>query len=216
MTTGPELIAEAEKFIGVPYKWGGTTPNGFDCSGFTQYVYHQLGITLPRTSQEQYKATERIDASQLQAGDLVFSEMANDGPGHVAMYVGTQNQNTVAGARFGLSTPMVIEAPHTGDRVKYLPMSQVGATSYGRAKGTSVATDGQGGSDITNALGSLFSFPSQIIDYAKQATDNATKAMEWFDAFFQPSTYVRLGAGSIGIVFLIAGLATLLFAGQTS
>lgn len=210
MATGLDLISEAQKFLGVPYKWGGTTPGGFDCSGFTQYVYKQLGITLPRTSEEQYAATTRINAPDLQPGDLVFSEMSSNGPGHVGMYVGDIAQTGAAGARFGLTTsPMVIEAPHTGDKVKYLPLSQFGATSYGRVKGTTTAPVAQAGSDIVNGL---ISWPTSIIDYAKQATHNATTALSWAEAFFQPTTYVRLGAGSLGMLFLIAGLATLLFA----
>jgi hypothetical protein len=210
MATGLDLISEAAKFLGVPYKWGGTSPNGFDCSGFTQYVYKQLGLTLPRTSQDQYHATTRINASELQPGDLVFSEMGSDGPGHVGMYVGSIAQSGAAGARFGLTTsPMVIEAPHTGDKVKYIPLSSFGATGYGRVKGSTIASVTEKGSDITN---SLISWPSSIIDYAKQATQNASTALGWADAFFEPTTYVRIGAGGLGLVFLIAGLGTLLIA----
>lgn len=210
MATGLQILTEAQKFLGVPYKWGGTTPAGFDCSGFVQYVYKQLGIALPRTSEEQYAATTRIKESELQPGDLVFSEMGKSGPGHVGVYAGTLPEAGAAGARFGLSgSPMVIEAPHTGEKVKYVSLAGFGATSFGRVKGATVARAAEPGSDITNAL---ISWPSSIVDYAKQAADNASQTLKWADAFFQPSTYVRLGAGAFGMVFLIAALGMFLFA----
>lgn len=92
---GLQIVEEARKYKGTPYEWGGDDPGGFDCSGFTQYVYKQCGISIPRTSSEQYKdssASERItDINQLQPGDLVFftgSDGSKTNPGHVGIYVG--------------------------------------------------------------------------------------------------------------------------------
>ena len=79
---GGTYSAIALRYIGVPYVYGGTTPDGFDCSGFTQYVYAQVGISLPRTSDAQRYAGVVVPASQAQPGDLIWS------PGHVGIYLG--------------------------------------------------------------------------------------------------------------------------------
>jgi len=69
---GSSVLAVAARYVGVPYLYGGTSPRGFDCSGFTGYVYRQLGFSLPRTANEQMLATRRISRSEAQPGDLVF------------------------------------------------------------------------------------------------------------------------------------------------
>ncbi|ANA80276.1 NLP/P60 protein [Paenibacillus vortex V453] len=74
--------------IGVSYKTGGTTTNGFDCSGFTTYVYKKLGLSLPRTSTAQYKVGTAVSKSNLKAGDLVFFNTSGKGVSHVGIYVG--------------------------------------------------------------------------------------------------------------------------------
>ena len=93
------LIEFAKKFIGTPYIFGGTTPNGFDCSGFVQYVYkNALGINISRTTKTQIKDGKEVGRNELQPGDLVFPT-----PDHVTLYIGN-NQ--------------VIHAPKPGDHVK--------------------------------------------------------------------------------------------------
>lgn len=83
------LISYGAKFQGTPYVWGGTTPRGFDCSGFTSYVYKNVtGKTLPRTSGAQYSSSKKISKSQLQAGDLVFFSVGSSRITHVALYAG--------------------------------------------------------------------------------------------------------------------------------
>jgi cell wall-associated NlpC family hydrolase len=69
---GSSVLTIAARYVGTPYVYGGTTPRGFDCSGFTGHVYRQLGISLPRTANEQMKATRQISRSEARAGDLVF------------------------------------------------------------------------------------------------------------------------------------------------
>jgi peptidoglycan DL-endopeptidase CwlO len=84
-----DLIRYAEQFIGLPYVWGGTSPNpGFDCSGFTQYVYAHFGVQLPRTSQEQFAQGIAVSRSELQPGDLVFFSTYAPGATHVGIYIG--------------------------------------------------------------------------------------------------------------------------------
>ncbi len=88
-TTGSQIVTTAKKYIGVPYVWGGSTPSGFDCSGFTQYVFKAHGITLPRTTKQQYAAGTSVSKSELKQGDLVFFDNTyTTGISHVGIYVG--------------------------------------------------------------------------------------------------------------------------------
>ncbi|SOC42764.1 C40 family peptidase [Ureibacillus acetophenoni] len=78
---GEEVSAVAKTYVESPYEWGGTTPKGFDASGFTQYVYKNAAtkMNIPRTSALQYKMGESVKDSELQAGDLVFYETGEKG-----------------------------------------------------------------------------------------------------------------------------------------
>ena len=83
------ILTYAGQFVGTPYVWGGTTPRpGFDCSGFTQYVFSHFGIALNRTSQAQYLQGVAVARSELQPGDLVFFQTYARGATHVGIYVG--------------------------------------------------------------------------------------------------------------------------------
>lgn len=84
---GDAVIQIASKYAGVSYTRGGTTPSGFDCSGFTSYVFNQVGVSLPRTSGEQAAWSDRVAESQRQVGDLMFWT-DRGGVHHVAIYAG--------------------------------------------------------------------------------------------------------------------------------
>lgn len=83
-----EMIDYAHKFKGVPYVFGGNTPKGFDCSGYTKYVFAKAGVTLPRMAEEQYKVGKKVSRGQLKAGDLVFFETYEPGISHSGIYIG--------------------------------------------------------------------------------------------------------------------------------
>lgn len=84
------LINKAKNFIGLPYRFGGTSPvSGFDCSGFMQYVYKQnADLDLPRTSQAMASAGHYVSRDQLKAGDMVFFRTHGGSISHVGMYIG--------------------------------------------------------------------------------------------------------------------------------
>ena len=110
-----QLLAEASRLAGVPYVYGGTTPSGFDCSGFTSYVFAQAGKIIPRTSAAQAAAAVPVSGDELRVGDLIFYSPGGS-VSHVAIYAGNG---------------MVWEAPGSGGQVRYAPIWDV-SRSYGR------------------------------------------------------------------------------------
>ena len=98
-----QIVSEAKKYIAVPYSWGGSTPAGFDCSGFVQYVFNQCGITVPRTTELQVQVGNYIAKSKLQLGDLVFLQNTyRAGVSHVGIYIGN-NQMIHASSSKGVT-----------------------------------------------------------------------------------------------------------------
>ena len=83
---GNAVLEMAARYVGVPYRSGGTSPKGFDCSGFTQYVFGKLGISLPRTSSSQKGAGTIVSRKDAKPGDLIWS------PGHISIYAGDNQQ----------------------------------------------------------------------------------------------------------------------------
>ena len=107
--TGSAAVALAQTFLGTPYKWGGTTPTGFDCSGLVQYVYAKQGVTLPRVAEQQAHVGTPIPPENLAPGDAVFFADRTGYIHHEGMYVGNG---------------YFIHAPHTGDVIKISSLSE--------------------------------------------------------------------------------------------
>jgi cell wall-associated NlpC family hydrolase len=85
---GIRLVEDAAQFLGTPYKYGGSGPGGFDCSGFSSYIYSRAGISLPRTAAAQYSVGVAVAQSDLQPGDLLFYAGGGSGIDHVGIYAG--------------------------------------------------------------------------------------------------------------------------------
>ena len=87
------LVSYAKQFMGIRYKWGGTTTKGFDCSGFTQYIMRHYGVSIPRVSREQAQGGVSVKKDSLRVGDLVFfaRSASNRTINHVGIYVGSGN-----------------------------------------------------------------------------------------------------------------------------
>lgn len=102
--TADQVIAEALRLRGTPYVWAGERPDGFDCSGFTRYVYGKVGVAMDHSTYAQRDAFPAVERSDLRRGDLVFFS----GTGHVGIYMGS--------GRF-------IHSPRSGDVVKVSRLS---------------------------------------------------------------------------------------------
>jgi cell wall-associated NlpC family hydrolase len=85
---GYALTGTALALRGIPYRNGGSDPSGFDCSGFTQYVFAQHGVNLPRDVRAQYRVGKSVKPEDLAAGDIVFFTTTEPGPSHVAIAIG--------------------------------------------------------------------------------------------------------------------------------
>jgi hypothetical protein len=102
----------AERFVGIPYRWGGNTVvDGMDCSGFTRAVYNLCGVNIPRTSMEQFKVGQSVNKDELTDGDLVFFGGSENHITHVGIYVGNN--------RF-------VHAPKRGDDIKISSITENG------------------------------------------------------------------------------------------
>ena len=214
--TGQSVVADAQKFLGVPYLWGGTSPTqGVDCSGLVQDVYAEVGISLPRTSQEQATVGEPVASlADAQPGDLVFFPGADgtaSAPGHVGIYIGNGE---------------MIDAPFTGADVRVDPVGTptavrrvigvVGATTpvaqaadIAGALGASATssappgTPGPAGTAATSGpagtSGTSGPSSSDDADFASAAAtygvpENLLKAVAGAESAFQPSAVSSAGA----------------------
>ena len=122
--TGDEIVAKAKQYLGVPYRYGGASPSGFDCSGFVYYVYRNLGINISRTQSVMYSQGTPVSKSALKPGDLVFFKNTyKSGISHVGIYVGNGQ---------------FIHSPSSGKVVSYADLNSTYYTNhyYGAARYT--------------------------------------------------------------------------------
>ncbi|WP_369136743.1 transglycosylase SLT domain-containing protein [Modestobacter versicolor] len=209
--SGAEVVGAASKYLGVPYKWGGTDPaTGLDCSGFTQRVYADLGISIPRTSSQQATAGRPVASlAEAQPGDLVFFDNTSSRAGidHVGLYIG--------GGK-------MIAAPQEGEVVKVqdvgnptlirrvLPDRASAATTPAPAAGGSVA--GVPYADLFNQAGARHGVaPALLAAVAKTESGFNSSAVSPAGATglmqFMPATAKGLGVDATDPASAIDGAA---------
>ncbi len=207
--SGSAVVADAAKYLGVPYQWGGTSPStGFDCSGLVQTVFADLGVSLPRTSQEQATSGVAVPSlAQAQPGDLVFfagSDGTATSPGHVGIYIGNGQ---------------MIDAPQTGSTVQVQAVGQpvairriVQANQGGSISQTSAGTVlAASNGSVTNAAMDALGVPSSyqpLFESAGQAygvSPVLLAAVAKQESGFNPTA--QSGAGALGLMQLMPATA---------
>ena len=198
--SGDSISKEIISLEGDPYRYGGTTPGGFDCSGMVQYALTKLGVKgVPRTSEAQWAWVQKIQSKDLAPGDLVFAQFPGDNasPGHVGVYVG--NGRVVSA-----------EDPAHGVGVSTLSSWGSHIVGYGRVPSSSAGTQtatldsfnipGLGGitgplSTIANVFSTLDTVLTDIL---------------------KPSFWLRIASFFIGVILLAGGIWCLVRASDNS
>jgi hypothetical protein len=216
--TGTQFVQLAARYIGTPYRWGGSSPSGFDCSGLVYYVLGKLGIQAPRTSQAQYAWTRRVSPQALKPGDLVFLNFPGEtGAGHVMIWLGADK---------------VLQAPSAGQKVQvshFNPQApgtnEWGATvvGYGRIPGLSVKGEqpavavsggGSGGGGVLGGVegvagsvaGAVTSPVSSLIGAGSGVVSGAEATASFLGHLLDPHFWLRALEVVGGFLFLLLGL----------
>lgn len=110
---GDEIATVAKKYLGVPYKWGGSSPSGFDCSGFMIFIYKQFGVSLPHSSAAQYNLGTPVAKADLEPGDMVFFKNTyKAGISHAGIYIG--NNKFVSAVDQGIAIDLINDPYYWG------------------------------------------------------------------------------------------------------
>jgi hypothetical protein len=197
------VIAEAKKYLGVKYVWGGESPNGFDCSGLVQYVYKKFGVNLPRVSQDQAHAGRPVSAAEAKPGDLVFY---HNPASHVGIYLGDGKMLDAPNSRSVVRIEKLWSGVSGFRRV--LPDSAFTAAPAVRAAGAAAPVGGGGASALAAKLPAAGKqFASAIVAAAnKNGVDpKLLAALAWTESGFNARAVSP--AGARGLVQLMPATA---------
>ncbi|EJE7233893.1 hypothetical protein FC820_13690 [Clostridium sporogenes] len=186
--TGQDVVNYAKKFINTPYVWGGTTPSGFDCSGFVGYVYrNSAGINLPRDTYGQINVGTPVSQSNLQPGDLIFPE---SDIGHVGIYVGNGQMIHASSSR-GKVIIGNVYAFYAGRRIINTPQSYINIDGGG-----TLACNGTSGMNLI-----IRDYSSDVVR-AFGWVDSDTSCSWAFDVTPPNSNYTKLYKGTNKVINL--------------
>jgi hypothetical protein len=199
--SGDSIAKEVASLVGDPYRYGGTTPGGFDCSGMVQYVLTKLGVKgVPRTSEAQWAWVQKEQAKDLAPGDLVFAQFPGDNasPGHVGVYVG--NGRVVSA-----------EDPAHGVGISTLSSWGSHIVGYGRVPSSSAGTQ-------TATLDSSLSIPGLggITGPLSTIASVFTTLDTVLKDVLSPSFWLRIASFFIGVILLAGGIWCLVRASDNS
>jgi hypothetical protein len=193
-----KLLADAARQLGKKYVFGSAGPNTFDCSGLTQWVFKQQGVSLPHHAADQAKMGVAVDKHQIQAGDMVFSNWGDGANSHVGIATGPHT---------------IINAPHTGAVVRYQELSasylshvtavrRIGNPTGGSAAGGIVTTVTTGATDVFGGLTTAIKDAGAPLVAIGKVSDGIMK-------IFMPSNFIRVVSGLFGFIFIAWGILLL-------
>ncbi|KRA31153.1 MULTISPECIES: transglycosylase SLT domain-containing protein [unclassified Nocardioides] len=177
--SGADVVAEAKKYVGLPYVWGGTNPEkGMDCSGLVQVVYRNLGYDLPRVSNQQAQAGRPVASmAEAQPGDLIAwdNSSRNNGVDHIAIYIG--DGKMIEAPRTGLDI-RVVDVPSTPDVIRRILPDGASAAATPTSGAAARVSDATPYAGLINAAAARTGVPGELLAaVAKQESGFNPKAV---------------------------------------
>lgn len=195
-----DLLNSFKKELGKKYVFGAAGPSTFDCSGLVMYVFKQFGVNLPHHAEDQAKYGTAVSKSDIQPGDLVFSNWGDGPNSHVGIAV---------------DKGKIIDAPHTGSVVRYDTLSSgyldhvTAVRRMSGVTGTTAPSSSGSSGGIIGAVTDPFGTVEKAIDTATAPLKEVGKVADWIYKLSLPTTMMRMASGFFGFIFLCWGVVLL-------